>query len=80
VVGLDAVVAVLGGVMGARQGSSSTIVRARAGDRSVVTSAGSPWERIAVAKNRVAAFTSRLAETIMSMTCPCWSMARYRYR
>lgn len=40
-------------------GNSSTIVRARAGDRSVVTSAGSPWERIAVEKNRVAASASK---------------------
>jgi len=37
-------------------GSSSTMVRASAGDRSVVISAGSPWARIAVEKNRVAAF------------------------
>ena len=33
----------------------------------MVTSAGAPWESIAVEKNRVAAFTSRLVETIPSM-------------
>ncbi len=60
-------------------GSSSTMVPANAGDRSVVTSAGSPWARITVEKNPVAAFTSRLVETYTSMTCPCWSTARYTY-
>ncbi len=56
------------------------MLRASAGDRSVVTSAGAPWTLIDLEKDRVAAFTSRLAETYTSMTCPCWSTARYTYR
>jgi len=60
--------------------SNSTMVRASAADRSVVTSAGSPWALIAVEKNVVAAFTSRFFETYTSMTCPYWSTARYTYR
>jgi hypothetical protein len=79
VVGFDPVVGVLAGVV-VHASQRSTIVRARAGDRSVVTSAGPPWVLIAVEKNRVAAVKSRFFETITSMTCPFWSTARYTYR
>src|SRR5664280_1722865 len=48
----------------------------RAWARSVVISAGSPWERIALAKNAVAAFRSRFLDKNTSMTCPYWSTAR----
>jgi hypothetical protein len=36
------------------------IARAKAGARSVVTSAGAPWMSMALAKNRVAAFVIAL--------------------
>jgi len=42
-----------------------------------VISAGAPWELIALVKNLVAAFRSRLLDTNTSMTCPYWSTARY---
>ena len=75
----DPAVRVLGGVvMGRRRQLDDA--RANAADLSVVTTVGTPCERIDVVKNRCAAFVSRLSGTNTSMTCPYWSTARYTYR
>ena len=53
--------------------------RGYAGARSVVTSVGRRAPLSARAKNWRVAARSRFGEARTSMTCPCWSIARYRY-
>jgi len=50
-------------------------MRTRVWARSVVTSAGSPLDLIAPAKNASAAFRSRFFDKNTSMSCPYWSTA-----
>lgn len=58
-------------------GISSSITFAKAGARSVMTTAGSPCAVREVVKNLRAEAVSRHRDTNTSMTCPCWSTARY---
>jgi len=45
-----------------------------------MTSVGSPFTVRAAVKNLRAEAMSRRCDTYTSMTCPCWSTARYTYR
>jgi len=60
--------------------SNSTIVQANASDPIGGHLRGSAVGVDRRRKNRVAASTLRLVETITSMTYPDWSTARYTYR
>ena len=76
IVGLDPVVLVLAGLMCNAAGTGSLITFAKAGARSVTTSAGTSWTDNAAVKNVLAEAMSRRCDTYTSMTWPRWSTAR----
>ena len=76
VIGFDGVVGVL---LHRMAGLGHEFVEHAPGARSVVTSVGRRAATSARAKNRRVAARSRFSEASTSMTCPYWSIARYRY-